>query len=128
MKFGYTIIYVPDVEKTMAFYAQAFQLQIGFLHESKQYGELDTGSTKLAFVAEALSESNGIQFSKNRLGQIAAGFEIALTSDNVQESYTKACEAGAVAVHEPSVKPWGQTIAYVRDINGVLIEICSPMA
>lgn len=28
---------------------------------------------------------------------------------------------------EPFEKPWGQTVGYVRDINGVLIELCSPM-
>lgn len=23
--------------------------------------------------------------------------------------------------------PWGQTIAYVADINGFLVELCTPM-
>ena len=26
------------------------------------------------------------------------------------------------------VMPWGQTIAYVADINGFLVELCTPMA
>jgi hypothetical protein len=25
-------------------------------------------------------------------------------------------------------KPWGQVVAYVRDLNGYLVEICTPMA
>jgi hypothetical protein len=25
------------------------------------------------------------------------------------------------------VKPWGQTVAYLRDINGVLVELATPM-
>ena len=24
--------------------------------------------------------------------------------------------------------PWGQTIAYVADINGFLVELCTPVA
>ena len=35
---------------SMAFYSKAFALEVGFLHESKQYGEMKTGDTKLGFV------------------------------------------------------------------------------
>jgi uncharacterized glyoxalase superfamily protein PhnB len=36
-------------------------------------------------------------------------------------------EAGAILVAPPKQKPWGQTVAYVRDIDGFLIELCTPM-
>ena len=26
------------------------------------------------------------------------------------------------------VMPWGQTIAYVADVNGFLVELCTPLA
>lgn len=51
MQFGYTIIFVPDVEAVLSFYEQAFLLKKLFIHESLQYGELETGSTKLAFAS-----------------------------------------------------------------------------
>ena len=127
MKFGYTIIYVNDVEATLAFYQQAFGLEIGFFHESKQYGELKTGNTTLAFASEALSESNGVTFVKNNKENLAAGFEVALITENVDDAYKNACAAGAIAVKDPVEKPWGQRVAYVRDLNGILIEIASPM-
>ena len=47
MKLGYTLFYVDDVEKTMAFYSKPFGLEAGFLHESKQYGEMATGETQI---------------------------------------------------------------------------------
>lgn len=47
MQFGYTIIYVSDVEATIDFYKNAFNLKGGFLHDSKQYGELNTDDTLL---------------------------------------------------------------------------------
>jgi lactoylglutathione lyase len=127
MHLGYIIIYVTDVEATVAFYEKAFELPLNFLHESKQYADLKTGATKLAFVAESFIEENVMPFAKNSLVNKPAGFEIGLVVANVQEAYEKALKGGAVAVQAPQEKPWGQTIAYVRDMNGVLVELCTKM-
>ena len=35
----------------------------------------------------------------------------------------EAVAAGAVAVAPPAHKPWGQTVSYVRDLSGVLVEL-----
>ncbi len=43
MKLGYTIIYVPDVSESLAFFSEAFGFDQRSLHESGDYGELDTG-------------------------------------------------------------------------------------
>lgn len=83
MKFSYAIIYVENVEDTINFYQKAFNLKQYFLHESKQYAELDTGDTKLAFASNTLIESNDIKFVKNKLKNCAAGFEIAFVSEDV---------------------------------------------
>jgi uncharacterized glyoxalase superfamily protein PhnB len=53
--------------------------------------------------------------------------EIAFTTDNVEELYHKAIEAGATAEAPAEWKPQGQTVAYVRDPDGFLLEICTPM-
>ena len=53
MKFGYTLLYVVDVPKTVAFYETAFGLKRKFVHESG-YGEMETGATKLGFVSLGL--------------------------------------------------------------------------
>jgi uncharacterized glyoxalase superfamily protein PhnB len=127
MKFGYTIIYVSDVEATINFYQKAFNLEQSFLHESKQYGELNTGDTKLAFASDSLAQSNGVTFIKNDTKTDAAGFEIAFITKDVNQSYSHAVNNGAIAIKEPTKKPWGQDVAYVRDLNGVIVEICSPM-
>jgi len=31
--------------------------------------------------------------------------------------------AGARKVADPVTKPWGQVVAYVRDLNGLLVEL-----
>lgn len=127
MEFGYMLIYVSDVEKTVSFYKKVFDLNLLFMHESKEYAELDTGSTKLAFVSERLGVMNCGEFRKNNIGELPPGFEISFVSDNVDEAYKTACENGAVSVQEPVQKPWGQRVAHVKDFNGILVEICSPL-
>ena len=52
---------------------------------------------------------------------------IGFITDNVPEVLQKATSFGAVMVSEPVEKPWGQVVAYLRDPDGFLIEVCTPM-
>lgn len=123
---AYVIVYVPSVEASLAFYESAFGLARRFLHESGTYGELETGATALAFVDEATSVTKGL-FTLNRRAVPAAGVEVGLVVPDVAEAFARAVKAGAAPVLEPAVKPWGQTVAYVRDLDGFLVELCTAM-
>jgi uncharacterized glyoxalase superfamily protein PhnB len=128
IKFGYTIIYVENVGKSVEFYEKVFGLMPRFVHESGEYAELETGQTTLAFAAEKIAKENlGKEFQKNSLKNTPAGIEIALIANDVEKAYNHAVSSGAIAVASPSTKPWGQTVAFVRDLNGVVVEICSPI-
>lgn len=128
MKFFYTILYVKDVAQSVAFYENAFGLKQRFVHESGQYAEMDTGGTSLAFASNELANSNLPQgFQENNLSKLPAGIEVGFVTEDVIVAFSKAVEAGAIAVVDPKSKPWGQTVAYVRDLDGILIEIGSPM-
>jgi lactoylglutathione lyase len=126
MNLGYVIVYVADVPATVAFYEKAFGLTRQFLDESGSYGELETGQTVLAFANEDFTPTKGL-FHLNRAGEKPGGGEIGFTTADVAGDFARALAAGATAVLEPIVKPWGQTVSYVQDLNGVLVEICSPM-
>ena len=128
MKLGYTIIYVADVLATVDFYERAFGLARRFVHESNLYAEMDTGETVLSFAGEPMADMNGLTICPNRAETLAAGFEIALVSDDPHGAFATAVAAGASAVKLPAQKPWGQVVGYVRDLNGCLVEICSPVA
>ena len=128
MKFGYTIIYVHDVPATVTFYESAFGLIRRFVHESNLYAEMETGDTTLAFAGEPMAEMNGLSIRPNRKSDVAAGYEIAMVSEDPNAAYASALEAGASAVKPPTLKPWGQIVAYVRDLNGCIVEICSPLS
>lgn len=127
MKFGYTLIYVDDVPKTMKFYEKAFGIKLGFLHESNQYGEMVTGDTKLGFVHHDTAKSHDFKYDKISLKKKSPGVEIAFISEDVKKAFAKAVKAGAKSISKPTEKPWGQTVSYVRDFNGMLVEICSAM-
>jgi uncharacterized glyoxalase superfamily protein PhnB len=53
--------------------------------------------------------------------------EVALVTSDVPALYARAVKAGATAVSEPATKPWGQTVAFVRDNVGHTVELCSPL-
>ena len=48
-------------------------------------------------------------------------------TDDVPAATARAVAAGARLVSEPQQMPWGQTIAYVGDLNGFLVELCTPV-
>lgn len=127
MQLGWTILYVPDVMATLAFYETAFGLARAFVDPAGQYGEMATGATKLAFAAEPLAAANGADIRVNRLHDTAAGFEIALVSDDPDAAFARAIAAGATPVRPVELKPWGQKVGHVRDLNGCLVEICAPL-
>ena len=127
MKFAYTIIYVPDVVASIEFFERAFGFQRRFIHESG-YGELDTGVTTLAFANHELGQANlpGGYVAADA-SALPLGIEVAFVTENVDAAYAKAVAAGAVEVKGPTLKPWGQTVAYVRCPDGTLVELCSPV-
>ncbi|MEP5155303.1 VOC family protein [Planktotalea sp.] len=126
MKFRYTILYVENVAKTMSFYEAAFGLTRGFLHEAGDFGEMQTGETKLSFASKALIEQTGQ--GVGMADPSKAIFEIAFETDDVAGKFDHAVKSGAKSVKEPSEMPWGQTVSYVSDPDGNLVEICSPVA
>lgn len=127
MKLGYTIIYVADVPKTVAFYEAAFGLTCRFIHDSALYAEMETGATALAFAGDEAAEMAGLAIVPNRRDAAAAGWEICLVTDDIATAYAQAVKQGAAPVVPPTAKPWGQTVSYVRDLNGCLVEIATPV-
>ncbi len=123
MIFRYTILYVHDVERTLALFNAAFGFETAFLHDSKDYGELATGDTKLAFSSISLMQQLGKSPAIKPMSN--PSFEIAFETDDVAAALAKAVTAGAELVQGVEELPWGQTTAYVRLTEGVLIEICT---
>lgn len=128
LKFAYTIFYVQDVIKTIEFYEKAFGFKRTFIADTAEFGQLDTGGTALSFsTIELITGEIPGGFIASDPKKQPLGVEVAFATDNVEEAYQAAIDAGAMEVTRPAVKPWGQTVGYVRDINGFLVEICTPI-
>ncbi len=129
IKFAYTILYVQDVIKTIEFYETSFGFTRKFITPDNSYGELSVGETTLSFASITLANTNLEDgFVESSLRQKPFGIEIGFTTENVEATVKSAVDAGAILVAEPKTKPWGQVVAYVRDPDGFLVEICTPVA
>ena len=128
MMFSHAILYVSDVVAAVKFYERAFRLTTKFIHEENCYAEMETGTTTLAFASYELST----QFLPEALIQHhpshrPQGIEIALDTKDVDAAYTHAISQGAISVNTPSEMPWGQQVARVKDTDGILVSLNSPM-
>ncbi|MBE9205553.1 VOC family protein [Nostoc sp. LEGE 06077] len=128
MKFGYTIIWVDDVVKTVEFYEKAFGLVRRTLRETDKsvWAEIETGETTLAFSSTSEAEklfTSG--FHRHDPAQPPALMQISFITPDVGTAYIKAIGAGAKPLDAPKTIAGGQTIARVRDLNGVLVSLVS---
>ena len=128
MKLGYTILYVDDVPATLAAWRDALGLTVAYAHEDGIYGELATGETTLAFSETEFGRGH---FEDTETRAMFDGaprrFEIGLVAEDVQAAYDRALATGMRDVRAPFEQPWGQTVCWVKDTNGILIELSSPV-
>jgi lactoylglutathione lyase len=126
---AWVIVYVPDVPAALALYGAAFGLTQRFVTPDGSYGELDTGATSVAFASDALGAGN-FPGGPHRppLTEPPANIELAFTTVDVAAAVEGALAAGCSLLAAPTVKPHGQTVAYVRDPWGTLIELCTPIS
>ena len=128
VKFGYTILYVANVTSSIEFYENSFGFNRKFITPGNSYGELETGQTSIAFTSLDMASQNLKNgFLQSDLINKPFAIELAFVTNDVEAIVNRAKQFGATIVEEPKTKPWGQTVAYVRDIDGFLIEICSPI-
>ncbi|KAK6271953.1 hypothetical protein POUND7_009036 [Theobroma cacao] len=126
--FGYTVVYVKDVAKSVDFYAKAFGYDVRRLDESHRWGELESGHTTIAFTPRHQHETDdltgAVQVPKSDSERPPV--EICLVYTDVDAAFKRAVENGAVPVSQPEDKQsWGQKVGYVRDIDGLTVRMGS---
>ena len=128
MKYSYTILYVKNVLETKKFYEKAFGFQKKFITPEKDYGELISGETTISFASFELGNPNLRNgFQQSSLSNKPFGIELVFTTENIEIDFENATKTGAIEVEKITTKPWGQKVGYVKDNNGFLIEICTPI-
>ncbi len=128
IKYAYTILYVTDPAKTIEFYEKAFGFQQKMLTPENDYGEIISGATTIAFARLELGNSNFKGgFKESKSADKPFGLELAFTTERVDKTMDNAIANGAVLLENAITKPWGQKVGYLRDVNGFIIEICTPI-
>eukprot|EP01018_Ginkgo_biloba_P033592 Gb_14619 [translate_table: standard] len=125
-RFAYTVVYVKDVAKSAEFYSKAFGFNIRRLDHSRRWGELESGSTTIAFTPLEQHETDitgGVQTAAKN--EPRHNVEICFTYKDVDSAFKHAVEKGALPVAAPEAKEWGQKVGYVRDTDGVMIRMGS---
>ena len=113
----------PHVAYTIAKYGMSL-CTLGFAEELRGDGIAANALWPRTLVATAAVQ-NLLGGDEARAGP--AGFEVWIEADDVPAAVQRALDAGAQLVREPVEKPWGQTVAYVRDPNGTLVELGEPV-
>jgi len=128
MKYAYTILYVENVAETIEFYKKVFGFNLKFLTPENDYGELISGETTISFASIELGNSNFKNgFEKINNSGKPFGVQLSFTTENIESDFKNAIKSGATEFEPLTEKPWGQKVGYLRDNNGFLIEICTPM-
>ena len=128
IKYTYTILYVENVTKSIEFYIKSFGFSRKFVTGENDYGEIITGETTISFASKNLANSNLKNgFIESDLKNKPFGIELGFVTENVAETIESVKNNGGIIIEEPKQKPWGQIVAYIRDLDGFLIEICTSM-
>lgn len=128
MKYGYTIFYVKSVVETIEFYEKVFGFHRKFITPEGDYGELLSGETTISFASLELGKANfKKEFEPVSITKKPIGIEMAFVTEDIENDFRKAANAGAVVFEKIVEKPWGQKVGYLRDNNGFLIELCTPI-
>jgi uncharacterized glyoxalase superfamily protein PhnB len=126
IKYGGTAIYVDNVRSALGFYERAFGFKTLFFDEALQYGELDTGDPVVAFASHQLGEML-MPGAYVRPANGSVGVEIAFLVSDVPAAFAKAIAAGAAPLAQPKTMPWGATVAYIRDPEGTIVGLSTPV-
>ena len=90
MKLGCTILYVGSVPQTIAFYERAFGLRRGMVTDTLDYGELQTGDTKLAFAANSfVKDLLALPFDVASPFKAAASMEVGLVTETAERDFER---------------------------------------
>ncbi|HEX6049102.1 MAG TPA: VOC family protein [Gemmatimonadaceae bacterium] len=130
MHLSHAVVYVDDgtVPAVLEFYERAFGLTRRFYDATYQYAELVSGPATVAIAAHAAGElmMPGAYRSPGP-GSRVVNTELAFTLADVQGAFDRAVAAGAEPITAPYAVPWGQTVAYVRSVEGTIIGLCTPL-
>ncbi len=120
-----SVLHVANVERSLRFYQEAFGFARRFVDDFGVYAELETGSTALALTERGFAQRQAGPTAATAPDAPPPPCEIAVAVVDVPLVLDRALAAGGRLVCAPETKYWGQTVAYIRDPDGHLVQICT---
>jgi lactoylglutathione lyase len=124
-RLGYAIVYVSDLERSVAFYRDVVGLPFRF--SSETYAEFATEGAKFALYARGhLQELIGRDAP---VGQAPwPQGEVAFLVEDVDAEHERLIASGAAVLMPPTDRDWGERTMHLLDPDGFVVELTRPKA
>jgi lactoylglutathione lyase len=109
---AFPIFYAQDVARAVDFYRSAFGFELAFRWPA-QGDELEFAFLRL--------EPLGIGIAREPLAD--EQFQLCIYTDDVDAAAERLRAAGAEEVQPPTDQPWGERLAFFRDLDGHLLHV-----
>jgi catechol 2,3-dioxygenase-like lactoylglutathione lyase family enzyme len=120
---GYVVLFVEDLERTLAFYVDKVGLPVRFRAEG--YVELAVEGSRFALLVRSrVSELTGDAHTARPAAGAHEG-SVTLLVEDVDRVHRELTGRGVTFLGGPENRPWGQRAAYFQDPEGHLIEIAT---
>lgn len=116
-KLNYAIIFVSNMERSIAFYRDVLGLPLKF--DSPEWTEFDTAGTTLALHATPAAPLEGAGAKPSPAATCHPGFVV----PNLGEFHRKMQEAGVRVIEPPKDQDFGGMLALYADPDGLPISI-----
>lgn len=114
---------VANFSEAFDFYTNSLELEVKIHDEKNKFAELQLGDLKIALLTDDTLESmcGKSQLAKSGLSNIVIAVEV----DDISEKYNQLKDK-VKFIEKPKTTPWGQKVAYFKDIEGYVWEISEP--
>ncbi|HSI80028.1 MAG TPA: VOC family protein [Solirubrobacterales bacterium] len=120
---GYAILFVSDLDRSIAFYRDLIRLPFRF--RADQYAEFSTRGAKFAlFPRSALPELINREAPEGRAPWPQG--EVAFVCEDVDAEHARLAAAGVEVLAPPTDRPWGERTLHVADPDGNVVELTRP--
>ena len=116
MRINYSIVYVSDMDRSVAFYRDVLGIPIKF--ESPGWTEFVTEGATLALHISDLPKPDGPTPASDHAGQCRAGFQV----PDLDEFHKRMNEQHVPCVQEPT-ETFGVRIAKYADPDGLILTV-----
>jgi lactoylglutathione lyase len=115
-RLGYVILYVADLDSSIAFYRDVIGLPYKFTDAG--YAEFGTEGTRFA-----LYERRRAEWLTGHPVAPGPAAEIVLVVDDVDAEAARLSALGATVLNGPADRPWGHRTLHVADPDGFVVEL-----